>query len=144
MEGWIRNTTGQQPSGWLEGYPDTIKPNTVIDVQHSAGDRKYGAQVQDFVWQLNHPHSVHWWRPSQTTSTDTDESALTRQVGGSHYKDMDVQPWEALEAWLTEEEYRGYHKGVAISYLAREQQKGGLEDIKKAIHHLQRLVEVQS
>jgi hypothetical protein len=70
------------------------------------------------------------------------DSTLSMQVGGSHYKDMAVQPWQAMEAWLTPEEYRGYHKGVAIAYLAREQQKGGLDDIKKAIHHLQRLVEV--
>lgn len=70
-------------------------------------------------------------------------SALDGQVGGSHYKDMGVQPWQAMEAWLTPEEYRGYHKGVAIGYLAREQQKGGLQDIEKAIHHLQRLVEIE-
>lgn len=70
-------------------------------------------------------------------------SALDGQIGGAHYKDMQVQPWQAMEAWLTPEEYRGYHKGVAIGYLARERQKGGLQDIEKAIHHLQRLVEIE-
>lgn len=70
-------------------------------------------------------------------------SALDGQVGGSHYKDMQVQPWQAMEAWLTPEEYRGYHKGVAVGYIARERQKGGLQDIEKAIHHLQRLMEVE-
>ena len=70
------------------------------------------------------------------------KSALDTQVGGSHYKDMAIQPWQAMEAWLTPEEYRGYHKGVAIAYLARERDKGGLDDIKKTIHHLQRLVEM--
>lgn len=70
------------------------------------------------------------------------KSALDTQVGGSHYKDMAIQPWQAMEAWLTAEEYRGYHKGVAIAYLARERDKGGVEDIKKTIHHLQRLVEM--
>lgn len=69
------------------------------------------------------------------------EAAMSQQVGGSHYTDMAIQPWEALEAWLTPEEYRGYHKGVAVGYLARERRKGGVEDIKKAIHHLTRLVE---
>jgi len=69
-------------------------------------------------------------------------AALDTQVGGTHYKDMEIQPWEAMEAWLTPEEYRGYQKGVAIAYLARERQKGGIEDIKKTIHHLQRLVEI--
>ena len=69
-------------------------------------------------------------------------STLATQVGGNHYKDMGIQPWQAMEAWLTPDEYRGYHKGVAIAYLARERDKGGLEDIKKAVHHLQRLVEM--
>lgn len=69
---------------------------------------------------------------------------LDMQVGGSHYKDMVIQPFEALAAWLTPEEHRGYHKGVAISYLAREQAKGGSDDIRKAIHHLQRLLEVEA
>lgn len=69
----------------------------------------------------------------------THTPTLDTQVGGSHYKDMKVQPWEAMEAWMTPEEYRGYHKGVAIAYLAREQSKGGDEDIEKAIHHLQHL-----
>lgn len=68
---------------------------------------------------------------------------LALQVGGSHYKDMKIQPFEALAVWLTPEEHRGYHKGVAISYLAREQAKGGSDDIRKAIHHLQRLLEVE-
>lgn len=71
-------------------------------------------------------------------------SAKDRQVGGSHYKEMVVQPWEAMEAWMTPEEYRGYHKGVAIGYLARERQKGGDQDIAKAVHHLQRLLEYLS
>jgi hypothetical protein len=71
------------------------------------------------------------------------ETALDTQVGGNHYKDMPIQPWEALEVWLTPDEYRGYQKASAIAYLARERQKGGMQDIKKAIHHLQRLVEIQ-
>jgi hypothetical protein len=63
------------------------------------------------------------------------------QVGGEHYRSMTVQPWDALEAWLTPEEFRGYQKGVAIAYLARERKKGGTQDIEKAMHHLMKLVE---
>lgn len=70
-------------------------------------------------------------------------SASDTQVGGSHYKDMgDFQPWDVLKHWLTPEEYRGYQKGVAIAYLARERSKSGAQDIAKAAHHLQKLVEV--
>lgn len=65
------------------------------------------------------------------------------QVGGDHYKSLgEFQPWDVLKHWLTPEEYRGYQKGVAIAYLAREQSKGGDQDIQKAAHHLQKLIEV--
>lgn len=69
--------------------------------------------------------------------------ASDTQIGGDHYRAMgDFQPWDVLKHWLTPEEYRGYQKGVAIAYLARERQKGGDQDIAKAAHHLQKLVEV--
>lgn len=68
--------------------------------------------------------------------------ASQRQVGGTHYSDMSLQPWTAIEQWLTPAEVRGYHKATAIAYLAREEAKGGDEDIAKAAHHLQRLVEL--
>ena len=89
--------------------------------------------VEELMAKIGTPEEL--WRGAETSGT------LAEQVGGSHYRDMAVQPWQAMEAWLTPEEYRGYHKGVAIAYLARERQKGGPQDIKKAIHHLQRLVE---
>lgn len=70
-------------------------------------------------------------------------TASDRQHGGDHYAKMptDMQPWNVLKHWLTPEEYRGWQKGVAIVYLARERDKGGDLDIQKAIHHLERLAE---
>lgn len=70
-------------------------------------------------------------------------SALDVQEGGGHYKKLGAyQPWEVLRRWLTPEEFRGYMKGTAIAYLAREQDKGGMLDIRKAGHTLQGLVEL--
>ena len=70
-------------------------------------------------------------------------SALDIQEGGNHYKKLGAyQPWEVLRRWLTPEEFRGYMKGTAIAYLAREQDKGCMLDIKKAGHTLQGLVEL--
>lgn len=69
-------------------------------------------------------------------------SANDRQEGGDHYASLGIyQPWDVLKAWLTEEEYRGWQKGNAIVYIARERQKGGDLDIKKALHHLEKLTE---
>jgi hypothetical protein len=70
-------------------------------------------------------------------------SALSEQVGGDHYKKLgEYQPWEVLRRWLTPEEFRGYMKGSAIAYLARERDKGGSEDIAKAEHFLRALREM--
>jgi hypothetical protein len=70
-------------------------------------------------------------------------SANDIQIGGSHYKDMgQFQPWDVLRHWMTEEEYRGWMKGSALVYLARERSKGSNEDLRKALHTLTKLVEI--
>ena len=66
-----------------------------------------------------------------------------QQVGGSHYKNMNVQPWVAMESWMTPEQFAGFLRGNAIKYLARCDVKGGLDDIKKARHYIDKLVEVR-
>lgn len=63
-----------------------------------------------------------------------------KQVGGNHYEEMGVQPWDAMKAWMTADEYRGFLKGNAIKYLARSNVKGGVEDVKKAAHYLEELI----
>ena len=67
----------------------------------------------------------------------------TRQVGGDHYHEMGLQPWQVIRRWFLIEEIIGYHRGVALSYLARAGRKGPLlEDIKKAHHHLEELIDI--
>jgi hypothetical protein len=62
------------------------------------------------------------------------------QVGGTHYSDLSIQPWDAMRAWFTPAEYASYHIGSVIGYLSRHRKKGGLSDIKKAHHHLSELI----
>lgn len=64
------------------------------------------------------------------------------QIGGDHYKSKSIQPWDAMEAWLSPEEFRGFLKGNAIKYLARCNDKGGIQDVKKAGHYISKLIEV--
>ena len=65
------------------------------------------------------------------------------QVGGDHYKNMGVQPWKAMESWMTPEQFAGFLRGNAIKYLARCDAKGGIDDIKKAKHYIDKLIEVR-
>ena len=58
------------------------------------------------------------------------EAALEKQEGGSHYKDMIIQPVEYITA-----NRLGFLEGNVIKYITRHQAKNGAEDIKKAIHY---------
>lgn len=72
-------------------------------------------------------------------------SANDSQVGGDHYKRQAIQPWDAMAAWMTPEQFRGFLRGNAIKYLARAGHKGdALEDLKKARHYLDKLIEESS
>ena len=63
------------------------------------------------------------------------------QVGGSHYKDMAVQPWHLMEALLTPEEFRGYLKGNMIKYAMRQGKKDS-PDADKYHHYKAKLQEI--
>ena len=65
------------------------------------------------------------------------------QIGGTHYVDKTVQPWDAMQAWMSHEEFCGFLRGNAIKYLARCNEKGGVEDLRKAKHYLEKLIELQ-
>lgn len=45
---------------------------------------------------------------------------------------------------MTPEAFEGFLRGNAIKYLARCDDKGGLEDLKKARHYLDKLIEIRS
>lgn len=64
------------------------------------------------------------------------------QVGGTHYKDMTIQPWAVMETVLSREEFIGFLKGNIIKYAMRQGRKDS-DDGEKAIHYMQKLNEVQ-
>ena len=59
-------------------------------------------------------------------------SAYKKQVGGSHYKDMAIQPADFIN-----KNKLLFAEGNAIKYICRHQSKGELQDIEKAIHYLE-------
>lgn len=69
-------------------------------------------------------------------------NADARQVGGTHYKDMEIQPWTVMEAVLSTEEFIGFLKGNLIKYAMRAGRKDS-DDVGKAKHYMQKLREVR-
>lgn len=66
------------------------------------------------------------------------------QVGGTHYKDMTVQPWDVMEAVLTTDEFIGFLKGNIIKYSMRDGKKeGATDDAAKAQHYINKLEAVK-
>ena len=65
------------------------------------------------------------------------------QVGGAHYKQMPIEPWEIMDAVLTTEEFIGFLKGNVIKYSLRAGRKEGSDDANKARHYMLKLREVQ-
>lgn len=63
-------------------------------------------------------------------------SALDRQEGGSHYKMMAIQPVE----FITRNKIP-YLEGNVIKYVCRYRNKNGRQDLQKAIHYLELLIE---
>lgn len=66
-------------------------------------------------------------------------SANDEQFGGTHYKKLGIQPWDYIAA-----NGIGYFEGTAIKYLSRWKSKGGVEDLKKAIHFIEKLIELET
>ncbi len=62
--------------------------------------------------------------------------SLDKQVGGKHYKNIKIQPAEFIN-----ENKLLFAEGNAIKYICRHSIKGKEEDVRKAIHYLEMILE---
>lgn len=65
-------------------------------------------------------------------------SPLDVQVGGSHYKDLKIQPVEYIHA-----NNIGYMEGNVIKYVSRWRAKNGIKDLEKAKHYIELLIQLE-
>lgn len=63
---------------------------------------------------------------------------LDTQVGGNHYKNLAIQPVEYIF-----KNNLGYFEGCVIKYVTRWKDKGGVQDLEKAKHFLELLIDQQ-
>lgn len=69
---------------------------------------------------------------------ETIDNALDRQVGGSHYMDLKIQPIEFIHA-----NNIPFCEANAIKYLCRHRAKNGLQDLEKAKHYIDLLIKLE-
>jgi hypothetical protein len=63
-------------------------------------------------------------------------SAFDSQIGGKHYKSFKIQPVEFIHI-----NKLGYIAGNIIKYVCRYKVKSGIEDLRKARHYIDMLIE---
>jgi len=74
--------------------------------------------------------------------TTVKNTANAKQIGGDHYKEMGVEPWDVVDTWPLEQRIGAYRHG-ALKYLMRMGSKDEqLQEIKKCGHYIEKLIEV--
>jgi hypothetical protein len=102
---------------------DTLKQYIDEQQQERIESLKHQAQLGAKVREVNQPVMR--------------DRANEKQVGGAHYAVKTIQPWDYIIA-----NNLGYLEGNVVKYVSRWKDKGGIEDLKKAQHYLQKLIEV--
>ncbi len=69
---------------------------------------------------------------------DRPSTANEIQYGGGHYKKLKIQHWDYVDA-----NNIPYLEACAIKYLTRWRDKGGVEDLRKAIHFIEKRIELE-
>lgn len=112
-------------------YPDPTKERQFAEELGAENMRvTIERQLRDAANLMPHPGQL---KPSRANS---------RQVGGEHYKKMDIQPWDVID-FAPKEQKIGFYRYNALKYVMRAGEKGDFkEDIAKAQHYLQKLLEI--
>jgi hypothetical protein len=67
-----------------------------------------------------------------------EQKARESQVGGDHYKSCAIQPIEYIH-----KNGLGYFEGNVVKYITRHKQKNGKQDLLKAKHYIDLLIELE-
>ena len=90
-------------------------------------------EIEEYMASLNIPDEQF----NGTRASDLGANA--KQVSGKHYKEKTIQPWDYIYA-----NNLGYFEGNCVKYVSRWRDKGGIADLEKAIHYLEKLIELEN
>ena len=86
------------------------------------------------VYKARAQYAIPWEKWPETA-----QAANTRQEGGNHYKTLAIQPWDYIV-----QNNLGFLEGNVIKYVTRWKDKEGVQDLQKARHFLDKLIEVNN
>lgn len=88
---------------------------------------------------IDHMLAMKEYFNKQNKEKVVSENAFKKQVAGNHYSKLKIQPMEYNLA-----NDLNYGQANAIKYVTRYKDKNGIEDLKKAIHCIELLIEFES
>lgn len=122
-----------------QAYTGTRTVRCVLDrrhVDHGVDHKGPGRSRVAFRWTEG---DAAYPLSDPTLSAESSIGLRDAQVGGNHYASHKVQVWDIVDDWNLD-----YYRGHVVKYTIRAGSKGpALEDLKKAMHCLQKAIEVE-
>lgn len=95
-------------------------------------------------WAIRFDGKILYWDdlvamwPVFGDETASPRQARDTQVGGDHYSKHKIQHWDIVQEYGL-----NYFEGAIVKYVLRHRDKNGVEDLKKARHTLDKLIEIE-
>lgn len=116
---------------------DEMRKELEDDLKHqNNGGQLYPSPIRKAVQELEKSKKSLCCNASIMVDGKCSMCGKSKQVGGSHYSKMAIEPVD----FITKNNI-GFLEGNAIKYICRHESKNGVEDIEKAIHYLEMILE---
>ena len=141
IDGRMRIVGSGADKDWVEDDDIVIGSRVVVKDTagfHKRAKGKVTSIVDDRVYVMRDGASTDVYFYKEELMLEKELSALSKQEGGNHYKDMAIQPVEFITA-----NNLGFLEGNVVKYICRHHAKNGAEDIKKAIHYCELLLQTK-
>lgn len=128
-------------SDWIEwkGGACPVRKGEMVQLRSRNGTVYGPLFAQYLVWaNCGGPLDIVAYRICKEASKVDTTSALDTQEGGAHYKNLAIQPVEYIEKNALD-----YFQGNVVKYITRHKAKNGAQDIRKAMHYCQLILELQ-
>lgn len=91
---------------------------------------------EDFMLDDIHPEEIHTNTYHNIMDIVEEIAKNKKQIAGNHYSKHTIQPWDIIEEYNLD-----YWAGNVIKYVLRSKDKNGKEDLEKALHYLESMIE---
>lgn len=99
-------------------------------------DSLVGWLTPDNMFTRHKPDDLTGCKEVRVPSIDYPKVANDMQVGGTHYR-LTIEPWDYISSNKLD-----FFEGNALKYLTRWKSKDGVKDLRKAIHYLEKIIEL--